>query len=416
MKKYLLMVGALLLLPISVNAADAKIEFTSTVKENNNVVVKAKVSSDEAIGSYEYTLDYDEDMLELVDGNPFNSEHSSNNETKSFEREFKFKTKSSGSSKVTATAYSVVGINHKELNVKVNPATIDSTKKESSGLSDNNFLSSLEVEGYKISPAFNKDITSYELTIEKDISDVNIKATAESDKAKVEGVGKHILNDGDNKIKITVLSESKDDRTYTILIHLKEKNPLTVTVNKKTYTVLKNIESVKAPDGYKLSTVRIGGKDVQSLYSDKTDLTLVALKDENDKVSLFIYDSDSESYIPYNVIESEKFAFIPLHTDKKLDGYRVFTEIINDNEVTCFKLYTDSNFCIVYGLNTNTNNKGFYSYDLKDHTLQRYNKDIDKYNKEKLESTKTLIYILSGTTLLFGITTIVFAIKSSKKR
>ncbi len=416
MKKFLFMVGVLMLLPVSVYAADAKIELTSSVKSNNNVFVTAKVSSEEAIGAYEYTLDYDHDKLDLVDGNPFNSVHSDNNETKSFEKEFKFKIKSSGTSEISVISYSVTSISNKPMNVKIKPTTVDASKEESSGLSDNNYLSSLEVENFKISPAFNKDITSYELVIEQDISEINIKATASDSKAKIDGIGKHILNDGENKIKVTVTSESKDERVYTIIVTLKEKNPLTVKVGDKEYTVLKNVEAIKAPEGYKLSKSRINEKDIESFYNDKTKLTLVALKDENDKVSLFIFDSDKDSYIAYNEIKNTNFTFVPLPYDLKLSGYRVFTEVINDIETKCLKLYSNSSFCIVYGIDTSTNKKGLYSYDIDNKTIQKYNKDIDKYHKEKLKSTQMLIYILSGTTLLFGITTIAFAVKSGKKK
>lgn len=405
-----------MLLPVSVHAAEAKIELTSSVKSNNNVFVTTKVSSEEAIGSYEYTLDYDHDKLELVDGNPFTSTHSNNNETKSFENEFKFKIKSSGSSEISVISYSVTSISNKPMTVKVKSTVVDADKEADSGLSDNNFLSSLEVENFKISPSFNKDITSYELSINQDITEINIKATPSDSKAKVDGAGKHILNDGQNKIKITVTSESKDERVYTILVTLKEKTPLTVKVNGKDYTVLKNIESIKAPEGYKLSKSRINGKDVESFYNEKTKLTLVALKDENDKVSLFIYDAGDESYVAYNEISIKSFTFIPLPSNKKLAGYKVFTEVINEVETKCLKLYTDSSFCVLYGIDTNTNEKGFYTYDIDAKTIQRYNKDIDKYHKEKLKNTRMLIYILSGSTLIFGIMTIAFAVKSDKKK
>ena len=405
-----------MLLPVSVHAAEAKIELTSSVKSNNNVFVTTKVSSEEAIGSYEYTLDYDHDKLELVDGNPFTSTHSNNNETKSFENEFKFKIKSSGSSEISVISYSVTNISNKPMTVKVKSTVVDADKEADSGLSDNNFLSSLEVENFKISPSFNKDITSYELSINQDITEINIKATPSDSKAKVDGTGKHILNDGQNKIKITVTSESKDERVYTILVTLKEKTPLTVKVNGKDYTVLKNIESIKAPEGYKLSKSRINGKDVESFYNEKTKLTLVALKDENDKVSLFIYDAGDESYVAYNEISIKSFTFIPLPSNKKLADYKWFTEVINDVETKCLKLYTDSSFCVLYGIDTSTNEKGFYTYDIDTKTIQRYNKDIDKYHKEKLKNTRMLIYILSGSTLIFGIMTIAFAVKSNKKK
>ena len=413
MKKFIFLLGVFLLLPISVNAANAKIDLTSSV-ENNNVIVKVNVNADEAISSYEYTLDYDNSKLELVDGNPFNSEHSNNNETKSFKKEFKFKIKNSGSTEVSVISYAVSNIANKPLSVKITSTTINVNKKETTSLSDNNYLSSLEIEGYKLSPSFDKNITSYELTINDDINEINVKATADNNKAKIQGDGKKLLNNGKNKINVTVISESKDDRVYSILVILNEKNPLTVTINKNIFTILTNIESIKAPAGYKITNSKIKGKNVQVFYNEKANITLVALKDNNDKTSLYTYNASNESYTPYIQIDSDKISLVPLFTKKKITGYSYFTEVINDSEVKCLKTNADSSFCIIYGIDIKTNKKGFYSYDIDYGNIQRYNNDINKIINEKLKNTKMLIYILSATTLLFGITTIAFAIKSNK--
>ena len=67
-------------------------------------------------------------------------------------------------------------------------------------------------------------------------------------------------------------------------------------------------------------------------------------------------------------------------------------------------------------MNLNTGEKGWYSYNNKEDTIQKYNTDITAYYDEKINSTKILIYILAGTTLVFGISTIVLAIKKSKRK
>ena len=67
-------------------------------------------------------------------------------------------------------------------------------------------------------------------------------------------------------------------------------------------------------------------------------------------------------------------------------------------------------------MNLKTGEKGWYSYNKKEETIQKYNTDIEDYYKEKIQNTKVLIYILSGTTLIFGISTIVLAIKRNKRK
>ena len=66
-------------------------------------------------------------------------------------------------------------------------------------------------------------------------------------------------------------------------------------------------------------------------------------------------------------------------------------------------------------MNLNNGEKGWYSYNKKENTIQKYNDENSGKDEEKLKSSKILIYILSGTTLIFGIATITIAIRKSKK-
>ena len=152
------------------------------------------------------------------------------------------------------------------------------------------------------------------------------------------------------------------------------------------------------------------------LYSDKTKLTLVALKDEDGTTSLFIYDSKTNTYKPYNVIMTDNISFLPVVTDDSIEGYTKYTETINGVELNCYKTSEASNYCVVYGTNLKNDNEGWYVYDLEENTIQSFNKDMENFYKEKINNTRILIYILSATTLVFGITTIVFVIKSTKRR
>ena len=42
--------------------------------------------------------------------------------------------------------------------------------------------------------------------------------------------------------------------------------------------------------------------------------------------------------------------------------------------------------------------------------------NCDKYYEEKIKNSEVLIYILAGTTLIFGITVITLAIKANQKK
>lgn len=84
--------------------------------------------------------------------------------------------------------------------------------------SPNNALSSLEVEGYSITPTFSMFTTEYDLIVEHSVSSVEILADAADSSADVSGTGSHALNVGANTINITVISQSGVEKTYTIRI------------------------------------------------------------------------------------------------------------------------------------------------------------------------------------------------------
>ena len=82
----------------------------------------------------------------------------------------------------------------------------------------NNYLSSLEVEGYTINPTFNKNTLSYTLTVPSTVDSVNIIGTAEVSTSTITGLGVVTLESGVNNFNIDVTSESGESKTYVITI------------------------------------------------------------------------------------------------------------------------------------------------------------------------------------------------------
>lgn len=418
MKKYLFLIG-LLLLPISVNAANANIFLTANPKNaytGKNVIVTVNVSSTTPIGYYEYTLDYDHDKLQLAGGKAYNIEYANTGNVKTFKKDFTFVVKDESATKVSVKSYAVSSTNNESMSVTVNPAKINSSGNDVEDQSDNNNLKLLKIENYKIEPTFNKNTTNYIAKIEDNINEINIIAKAESENASIIGDGKHIIKEGDNRIEVTVTSESGKDKVYTIKVTLKEKNPVKITIDGTNYTLVKSLENYKSMKNYTIKKIKIDDNTVDSLYNSKANITLVGLKNENGRIKLFIYDSNAKTYSIYNEITSDSISILPVKTDEVLKNYEPYTELINDNKITCYKISSSSKFCTLYAMDIATGEKDWYTYDLELKTIQRYTEDINNYNKEKEKDTSILIYILSGTTLLFGITTIAFAIRSARKR
>lgn len=420
MKKYLFLISLFLLMPSIVYANNsATIDITSSkedVSVGDTITTTVTINSDTPIGYYSYTLDYNPNKLKLLSASSYIVDSPNNNNTKKIKKDFKLKVIDKGTSKISVKSYAITSFSDEnKINVKINPVTI-STEGLISTYSNNNYLSTLKIDNYKLNPTFNKKTLNYKLNLNSDIEKINIVAKAESDKASVTGDGEISLLEGENKVEITVTSESGKEKIYTILITVKDENPIKVKINDKEYTLVKNISALEIPEGYKAVKIKIDSEEVGALYSDITKYTLVGLKDENGNIRLYIYDEENNTYAPYNEIVFNKISFLPLETNETLEGYQTYNETINKVDLECYKLSSNSDYCIIYGMNINTGEKGWYSYNKKEESIQKYNDELFNVNNEKIKNSKILIYILSATTLIFGITTITLAIKKTKTK
>lgn len=82
--------------------------------------------------------------------------------------------------------------------------------------SNNNYLSTLEIEGVELSTEFNKEKTTYFASVENTTS-ITVNATAEDSSSKVVIAGTE-LNNGENKILISVTAENGNVRYYRIYV------------------------------------------------------------------------------------------------------------------------------------------------------------------------------------------------------
>ena len=84
------------------------------------------------------------------------------------------------------------------------------------GKSTNNYLESLQVEGYEFTPEFEKQTLEYTVTKEVEQEKIRITATASDARANVEGIGEIQLKAGQNQCRVDVIAESGTVRTYLI--------------------------------------------------------------------------------------------------------------------------------------------------------------------------------------------------------
>lgn len=84
--------------------------------------------------------------------------------------------------------------------------------------SPNNKLKSLSVNGYNLTPAFDKDIIVYTLVVPGNVTSINIKASPLHSGARISGTGKIDLPKAINNAVINVAAENGDIRQYIVSV------------------------------------------------------------------------------------------------------------------------------------------------------------------------------------------------------
>lgn len=89
--------------------------------------------------------------------------------------------------------------------------------------SSNNYLSSISLNVGNLSPEFYRE--TFEYTVEnlpEDITEIEVNATAEDERANISGLGIISLQPGENKIQIDVTAENENVREYVLIVNTKE--------------------------------------------------------------------------------------------------------------------------------------------------------------------------------------------------
>lgn len=424
-KVILISLFCLLVIPKTVFAASGKINVsgTSTVVVGNNVTVTVTLSSSTLIGSWEMSLNYDKNYLQLrsatSESNGIRMAASTATGVKSKSYTFTFKTLKKGSTSVSVggyLAYAYADLSEISLSSNSKKINIITQAELEASYSKNNNLASLGVEGFTLTPEFNANTLEYSVIVPEDTKNVNITGTVQDKKASITGVGVQQVNQGNNKFLVTVKAENGSEKTYTINVDVKDENPIEVTVGDKKYTVVKIKENLPIASLYNEYSIKINEFDIPAYKNDYTGLVLVGLKDTEGNISLFIYDDENNSYKEYNELKSSQITIYPLKPEEDVKGYKKGNVKIQDIDVEGFYLNEDSDFFVIYGVNVETGDKGFYMYDKKMQTLIKYNDELSSLLSEKIKLYTYIIIGFISLSVVMLLIIIVLVCKKGKKK
>ena len=403
MKKKLLILLSficLTLLPFKVEAASANISVsgTSTAMVGSTVTINVNLSSSTPMGSWQFLIDYDSSMLQLSSGNVRVADYtnvSGGEKSKSYT--LKFKALKSGTAKVSVGSYVVYAYDESEMSVTGGSKSVKimSQSELEATYSKNNNLSSIKVDEYELTPAFNKNTTEYKVTVPSNVEKVNVSAVCEDKKSKVSGTGEIEVAEGENKVELIVTAENGSTKKYNLVIKVKRASSLT------------------KPDLFEETTIKIGDVEVPGFVNKTSKITLIGLKDEGGNVSLFIY--KNKKYLEFNEVKSDSLSII--FTDmKSVPKKYTKTKIkINDKDMVAYKLKGEDKL-LVYGINLSTGKENYYTYDKNEKTLQIFDKDKYENNLKESDTNKYLIYGLSGIVLILFILLSLVTSKNKKMK
>ena len=438
MKKILLFI--LLLIPFNVFAATGTIKATTSstkITLNNTFTVKVTVSSTDILGSWEFNLNYDKSKLSIQSGQTDLTvrewAREGNSKTKTYT--YKFKAIATGTANITIDNAKIGDWDTVQY-IKVTTSNLSLSIKEPVIInysSDNN-LKSLSVDDFEITPAFNKSNLEYNLTVTATTTKIKINALVNDSKAKVSGSGEVEVKEGTNTFNIVVTAENGTTKTYTLIVVVPEKDPIkhvfridTGNIDKKApknaqiaygykteeFSILRKLPE-NLPFNFASSTIKFDEEEVPVMQNEKLNLTLLYLRNKNNKDAFYIYNKENDSVTLYNeVVNNELHIYLEGQT-KSIDNLIPVKVIINGEELNAYQIREKSKDYIVYGTNIVTGEKAFYVYDKDNQTISLFNNEDLDYIYKDISFYKMICYILVG--LLFLSIIIIILINKSKRK
>lgn len=403
--KVLLVLSLLFVFPSIVNAAGtASISGPSSVEVGStfttSVTVKNTAAWNIKINSSGSTSGCSQNFSDVTSNG--------NNTTKTFSVKCKATSIGAIGFTVTGDITSADGLN---TNVSLSKrVTVTEVKPKSS----DNFLKDLSIDGYKLTPEFNKDTLEYSVTVPSTVNKVNILATKNDSTASIDGIGEKEVVEGSNPFEIVVTAQNGASKTYKINVIVEDINPIVVKINNKEFSVVKRSDKLEKPTGFDETTVKIGDIEVPAFKSDILKITLVGIKDSDGNISLAIYNNGK--YELYNEINSNQITIYLLDLPKNSNGFITKTIKINDKEVKVYKYKDNSKYSLVYGKNVETGQESYYMYDEVEKTFQRYNDEQIKDLENQIKNYLYVIYAFSGCLILIFISFIITKCAKKKAR
>lgn len=305
-------------------AANGRIAFSDkseTVGSEASINMKITSAGGESLSKATIMLTYDASMLEFVSGTGASggagairiSITGDTADAQTLSSALKFKTLQAGTTKISVSSQEVYDAANQVVTIdQMGDSTV--TIAALANASKEASLSELKISPGTLTPEFSADVENYTATVGTDVTKITVSAPPTDEKAKVVILGNEDLQMGENQVICKVIAEDGETvKNYTIQVTKAEGGDTAATAT----------ESIK-------------------VETPAMTVTIIPLED--------------------GVELPEGFTECILRIDgKDVDGWVWASE-------------KDHQYCVFYGVNAD-GEKGFYRYDTKEKTMQRYFQD-----------------------------------------
>ena len=288
------------------------------------------------------------------------------------------------------------------------------------GKSGNNALSTLTVSAGTLAPAFDPAVTEYTLSLPQGTEKLTLTATPSDSNATVQGDGELTLQEGENMLPLVVTAENGDTKTYTVTAKVAQAPTLFLSFSGAKLGVVKDVEGVTPPTGFTAAEPVSQGGDTLPLWVDANGKhTLVYLVDEKGVAGFYLYSRTEGVLSPYLplVCGGTTYIYTGIPSEKaSVPGLKAATVEAFSQTLSGWR-YEDaalSDFLVLY-LMDDGGQYGYYTYDSKNATLQRFSGAVFTDSGETLAVPMLYVYIAGGAAALLLILMIVFACVSGSR-
>lgn len=355
---------------------------SSTVYVGTEFTVTVKFNATETFYALQANVSYDSSVVEFVPsanvtdgGGMLNIATDNDSSSKSIPITFKAIKAGSCKFEVTNATYA----NPNEFSMSGSSRTVNVVNKTTPSLSSNANLKSLKISAGTLSPAFDPNITSYDVRLTYEQTQVLVTATTAEYSASCYVEGSSTMKVGQNKRVIVVTAPNGTVKKYTLNIHRDENpgpNPYEITVGADKKYIVTDYKNINIPFGYELSKYTINATSMSVMYDKVSDAVLVyATNKDGTGGSYYSMDKESGAFAEYKFFLTGNTQYVALEPEAGLVapvGYYYAPVEIMGYTVNAFK-YDDEAYAdfIIFFARTKDGQTGFFRYDVKDSSVQR---------------------------------------------